>query len=149
MEDEMLDASCRCFVLSGDQDEIVGFLTLKDEGNNSIYIAQCAIRADIKRKGYGTQLLLHLRTIYPPGTHYWGLCRRANRPAVQFYIRQGAKYIKDDDVANKYGYDPNLYTGFEFDDPTPIASNSENNIPPSEPMDRSVNASLKPSDPSQ
>jgi GNAT superfamily N-acetyltransferase len=91
-------------------------LTLTEEEKGSIYIAQCAIEAENKRRGYGARLLQHLRTIYPPGTFYWGLCRRANRPALNFYLKQGAKFMDDEEVAKKYGYDPALYTGFQFTD---------------------------------
>ncbi len=124
MQDEMLTKQCRCFMLCSSDDTtknnnrqgIIGFLTLKEEANGSVYIAQCAIEPESKRRGYGARLLQHLRTIYPPGTSYSGLCRRANRPAVNFYLKQGAKFIDDEEVANKHGYDSTLYTGFQFTD---------------------------------
>ncbi|CAF1335491.1 unnamed protein product [Rotaria sp. Silwood1] len=123
MKDEMLTKKCRCFMLCSSDtvknyktQGIVGFLTLKEEGKGSVYISQCAIEAENKRRGYGARLLLHLRTIYPPGTSYWGLCRRANIPAVKFYLKQGAKFIDNEEIATKYGYDPALYTGFQFTD---------------------------------
>ncbi|CAF4081683.1 unnamed protein product [Rotaria sp. Silwood2] len=123
MQDEILTKKCRCFMLCSSDtvkhyktQGIIGFLTLKEEGNRSVYISQCAIDAENKRRGYGGHLLLHLRTIYPPGTSYWGLCRRANRPAVKFYLKQGAKFIDNEEVATKYDYDPTLYTGFQFTD---------------------------------
>ncbi|CAF1053596.1 unnamed protein product [Rotaria sordida] len=118
-KNSILSGTYRCFILCSDEyqdskENVLGFLTLKDEGEGSIYIAQVAVRLDIKRRGYGVQLLQHLRQVYPPNTHYWGLCRRANRPALQFYLKNGAKFMNDDDVATKYGYDPTLYAGFEF-----------------------------------
>jgi len=124
MQDEMLSQKCRCFMLCSSDDPIendnksgiIGFLTLKEEEKGSIYIAQCAIKAESKRRGYGACLLQHMRNIYPPGTFYWGLCRRANRPALNFYLKQGAKFMDDEEVAIKYGYDPALYTGFHFTD---------------------------------
>jgi ribosomal protein S18 acetylase RimI-like enzyme len=124
MQDEMLTKKCRCFMLcssddtikNDDKQGIIGFLTLKEEEKGSVYIAQCAVDAESKRRGYGARLLQYLRTLYPPGTFYWGLCRRANIPAVKFYLKQGAKFMDDEEVANKYGYDPKLYTGFEFTD---------------------------------
>ena len=123
MEEEMLKKECRCFLLceSGTmtnegQRKVLGFLTLKEEGNGSVYIAQCAIDATIKRRGYGAHLLQHLRKVFPSGTSYWGLCRRANTPAVLFYLKQGAKFMDDEQVATKYRYDPKLYTGFRFTD---------------------------------
>ncbi|CAF1000439.1 unnamed protein product [Rotaria sordida] len=123
MQEEMLTKKCRCFMLCSSDtvkyyktQGIIGFLTLKEEENESVYIAQCAIEAENKRRGCGARLLLHLRTIYPPGTSYWGLCRRANIPAVKFYLKQGAKFMDDEEVATKYGYDPTLYTGFQFTD---------------------------------
>jgi ribosomal protein S18 acetylase RimI-like enzyme len=126
MQDEMLTKQCRCFMLCSSDDTaendnrqgIIGFLTLKEEANGSVYIAQCAIEAESKRHGYGARLLQHLATIYPPGTSYWGLCRRANIPAVKFYLKQGAKFMDNEEVATKYGYDPTLYTGFQFNDRT-------------------------------
>lgn len=129
MQEEMLQRQCRCFMLCAaeaiDKDNpngVLGFMTVREEGNGSVYIAQCAIAPIIKRKGYGTRLLQHLREIYPSGTYYWGLCRRANEPAVQFYLRQGASCMDKDKVeeaAKKYGYDPELYDGFEFVDKDP------------------------------
>lgn len=127
MQVDILHKRQRCFMLCSNDETvkddikqgIVGFLTLKEEEQNgSIYIAQCAIEAENKRRGYGTCLLQHLRTIYPPGTFYWGLCRRANRPAVNFYLKHGAKFMDNEEVAIKYGYDPALYTGFHFLDDT-------------------------------
>lgn len=126
MQEEMLIKKCRCFMLCtvdslvkyDSKQGIIGFLTLKEEENSSVYIAQCAIAAESKRRGYGARLLQYLRTIYPPGTYYWGLCRRANKPAVSFYMKLGATFMKDDEVATKYKYDPKLYTGFEFIDGT-------------------------------
>lgn len=120
-QEAILSGQYRCFILSNTanqqwMEKIVGFLTVKEEKQGSIYIAQVAIRLDNKRRGFGAQLLKHLRDIYPPNTYYWGLCRRANRPALQFYLKHGATFMKDDDVAMKYGYDPTLYTGFEFVD---------------------------------
>jgi ribosomal protein S18 acetylase RimI-like enzyme len=124
MEDDILNKQQRCFMLCSTDETIkndskqgiVGFLTLKEEEKGSIYIAQCAIEAENKRRGYGAYLLQHLQTIYPPGTYYCGLCRRANRPAINFYLKQGAKFIDDEDIAKKYYYDPELYTGFQFTD---------------------------------
>jgi len=124
MQDEMLAKKCRCFMLCSSDDAakndnkqgIIGFLTLKEEENGSVYIAQFAIEAELKRRGYGARLLQYLGTIYPPGTSYWGLCRRANIPAVKFYLKQGAKFMDNEEVATKYGYDPTLYTGFQFTD---------------------------------
>jgi GNAT superfamily N-acetyltransferase len=124
MQDDILNKRQRCFMLCSTDETvkndskqgIVGFLTLTEEEKGSIYIAQCAIEAENKRRGYGARLLQHLRTIYPPGTFYWGLCRRANRPALNFYLKQGAKFMDDEEVAKKYGYDPALYTGFQFTD---------------------------------
>jgi len=123
-QEAILAKQYRCFLLCGNENQdsneiILGFLTLKEEEEGSICIAQVAVRLDIKRRGYGAQLLQHLRNIYPPHTQYWGLCRRANRPALQFYLKQGAKFMKNDEVAQKYGYDPSLYAGFEFVDTVP------------------------------
>ena len=127
MQDEMLTKKCRCFMLcstdvakNSNTQGIIGFLTLKEEGKGSVYIAQCAIEAGSKRHGYGGRLLQHLRTVYPPGTFYWGLCRRANTPAVKFYLKQGATFMSNEEVAAKYGYDSDLYTGFQFADSTGI-----------------------------
>ncbi len=74
---------------------------------------------EFKRRGYGTQLLQHLRNIYPPNTHYLGLCRQANQPALQFLLKQGASYMKTDEIATKYGYHPSFYAAFEFVDTIP------------------------------
>ena len=121
MQDNMLSRSQRCFILcSRDQVEknqgVIGFLTLTEEEKGSVYVAQVAIDPENKRRGYGTHLMQYLRSVYPPGTFYWGLCRRANRPAVNFYLKHGAKFIDDEEVGTKYGYDPKLYTGFQFND---------------------------------
>jgi ribosomal protein S18 acetylase RimI-like enzyme len=124
MQEEMLTKKCRCFILcsseptaeNDNKQDIIGFLILKEEENGSVYIAQCAIEAESKRRGYGARLLQHLATIYPSGTSYWGLCRRANIPAIKFYLKQGAKFMDNEEVATKYGYDPTLYTGFQFTD---------------------------------
>ncbi|CAF1923440.1 unnamed protein product [Rotaria magnacalcarata] len=123
MQDELLDKKSRCFMLCSSDifvDDktygILAFLTLKEEKKGSVYIAQCAVEAEKKRHGYGAHLLRHLGMIYPSGTYYWGLCRRANLPAVKFYLKQGATLMDDEDVAEKYGYDPTLYTGFQFTD---------------------------------
>ena len=118
-QEALLKREYRCFVLCTNEninsnDSILGFLTLKEEDQGSIYIAQVAVRLGIKRLGYGIQLLRHLLNIYPPNTYYWGLCRRVNRPALQFYLKIGAKFMTDDDIAIKYKYDPELYAGFEF-----------------------------------
>ncbi|CAF3907544.1 unnamed protein product [Rotaria sp. Silwood1] len=138
MKDEMLTKKCRCFMLCSSDtvknyktQGIVGFLTLKEEGKGSVYISQCAIEAENKRRGYGARLLLHLRTIYPPGTSYWGLCRRANIPAVKFYLKQGAKFIDNEEIATKYGYDPALYTGFQFTDTIGYVHDSHSSTLPS------------------
>ncbi|CAF1251652.1 unnamed protein product [Rotaria sp. Silwood1] len=124
-QESILSGKYRCFILCSNQyqdlkDNVVGFLTLREETEGSIYIAQVAVRLDVKRRGYGVQLLQHLRHVYPPNTYYWGLCRRANRPALQFYLKNGAKFMNNDDVATKYGYDPTLYAGFEFFDPVSV-----------------------------
>lgn len=126
MEKEMLEQKCRCFMLRSSEEEeeteynlgIIGFLTLEEKDDGSIYIAQCAIDAQSKQCGYGSRLIQHLREVYPRGTYYWGLCRRANKPAVNFYVKLGAKFISDKTVANKKGYDSTLYAGFEFTDTT-------------------------------
>ena len=133
MQDDMLNRKQRCFILCSSDETtkkdrkqgIIGFLTLTEEEKGSVYVAQFAIDAENKRRGYGTRLLQHLRVIYPPGTFYWGLCRRANRPAVNFYLKHGAKFIEDEEIANKYAYDPKLYTGFQFIDGAPIHTQSK------------------------
>ncbi|UJR29187.1 hypothetical protein I4U23_010401 [Adineta vaga] len=124
-QEAILSKEYRCFILYGNKDQdqkdiIFGFLTLKEEEEGSVYIAQVAVRAGDKRRGYGGQLLQHLRDIYPPNTHYYGLCRRANRPALQFYLKLGADFMKNDEIATKYGYDPELYAGFKFVDAVPV-----------------------------
>ena len=122
MQTEMLERKCRCFMLSSTDvadsknQGIIGFLTLEEREGGIIYIAQCAIDAQSKKCGYGSRLFQHLRQVYPPGTYYWGLCRRANKPAVSFYAKLGAKFIDDKNVADKKGYDSSLYAGFEFTD---------------------------------
>lgn len=114
---ELFAKKSRCFILfpRDDRDNILGFFTVKEE-ENSIYIAQCAIKPEAKRKGYGRYLLEHLRSVYPQGMTYWGLCRRANIPATHFYLKLGAKFMEDEQVAKKYDLDPELYTGFIFID---------------------------------
>ena len=118
IEHDLLDRKSRCFILcrNDDNKEIIGFLTLSEEENNSVYIGQCAIKPEAKRRGYGAHLLQHLRNVYPRGTTYLGLCRRANTPAIHFYLKQGANLMGDDEIALKYKYDPILYTGFQFVD---------------------------------
>jgi GNAT superfamily N-acetyltransferase len=124
MQDDLLKKKQRCFMLcstdeivkNNSKQGIIGFLTLTEEEKGSVYIAQFAIEAENKRRGYGARLLKHLQTVYPPGTLYWGLCRRANRPAIQFYLKHGAKFIDDEEIATKYHYNPALYTGFQFTD---------------------------------
>jgi hypothetical protein len=118
-QEAILTKNSRCFILCTNENEdskesIRGFLTLREEEEGSVYIAQFVIRGDMKRKGYGCQLLQNVRQMYPPNTLFWVLCRRADQPALQFYINQGAKFMKDFDIAKKYGYDPELYIGLEF-----------------------------------
>ncbi|CAF0850951.1 unnamed protein product [Adineta steineri] len=125
----ILSRKYRCFILytydKNDLKEIIsGFLTLKEEEQGSVYIAQVAVHLDMKRRGYGAQLLKHLHDIYPANTKYWGLCRRANRPALQFYLKLGAQFMENDDIATKYGYNPELYTGFEFVDTVPVIAST-------------------------
>jgi ribosomal protein S18 acetylase RimI-like enzyme len=122
-QENILSGKYRCVILCDYENQdskeiIVGFLTLKEE-EGSIYIAQVAIRLDIKRRGHGGQLLQHLRNIYPSNTRYVGLCRRSNKPALHFYLKQGANFMEDDEVASKYEYNPTLYAGFEFVDTVP------------------------------
>ena len=123
MEKEMLKKKCRCFILcipersdESNPSGVYGFMTVKENGNGPVYIAQCAINPNIKRNGYGSRLLQHLREVYPPGTTYVGLCRRANDPAIQFYLKLGAKFIDNKEVAEKYHYDPELYSVLQFQD---------------------------------
>ena len=131
MQDNMISRKQRCFVLyssekstrNNGKERAIGFLTLTDE-KGSVYIAQFAIDAENKRRGYGTCLLQHLRSVYPPGTFYCGLCRRINDPAMKFYLKQGAKFIDNEEIATKYGYDQNLYTGFQFTDAVTIQTQS-------------------------
>lgn len=132
-QEEVLNRRQRCFILCSNDEttktdrkqRMIGFLTLTEEEKGSVYISQIAIDAENKRRGYGTHLLQHLRAIYPPGTFYWGLCRRVNQPAVKFYLRHGAKFIEDEEAAIKYGYNPELYTGFQFIDGLPIHTQSK------------------------
>ena len=122
MQEEMLAKTCRCVILRFTTDEVietrptsvVGLMTMKDEGHGCVYIAQLAIDPTYKRRGYGTQLLQHLRVLYPPGTTYHGLCRQANVPAIQFYLKIGASIIDSKPLAEKYHYDPKIYTGLQF-----------------------------------
>ncbi len=123
-EQKILAEEYRCLLLCGNENDdpkeiILGFLTLKEENEISVYIAHVATRLESKRRGYGTQLLQHLRNIYPPNTQYWGLCGRTNRPALQFCLKQGARFMENDEIAEKYGYDPLLYAGFDFVDTIP------------------------------
>ena len=68
MQDDLLNKEKRCFMLCSTDETvkndskqgIVGFLILKEEEKGSIYIAQCAIEAENKRRGYGAYLLQHL-----------------------------------------------------------------------------------------
>ncbi|CAF1422124.1 unnamed protein product [Adineta steineri] len=131
----ILSRKYRCFILytydkNDLKETISGFLTLKEEEEQgSIYIAQVAVHLGMKRRGYGAQLLKHLRDIYPANTKYWGLCRRANRPALQFYLKLGAQFMENDDIATKYGYNPELYTGFEFVDTVPVIVSTVPSVP--------------------
>lgn len=125
-QEAILSKKYRCFLLCGNENQnpneiILGFLTLKEEEKEEglIYIAQVALRPELKRRGFGGQLLLHLRNVYPPNTKYVGLCRRSNYPARNFYLKLGAKFMDDDTVARKYKYNSDLYAGFEFVDTMP------------------------------
>jgi ribosomal protein S18 acetylase RimI-like enzyme len=113
--DELFSHRCRCF-LALSSSTIVGFLTTQESKNdsNGIYISQCAVDPACKRQGYGLQLLQHLSTIFPSATSYTCLCRRVNKPALDFYEKCGAKLIDDDRIATKYGYNPVNYLGFQF-----------------------------------
>ncbi|CAF1284117.1 unnamed protein product [Adineta ricciae] len=131
MQSEIITKQCRCFILwavdplyNNNRQNAIGFLTLKDQEKGSVYIAQCCIDADFKRHGFGGRLLEYLRTVYPPGTFYCGLCRRVNQPAIHFYLKQGAMFMNGDEVAKKYKYDPKLYVGFEFKDNFNIPTNN-------------------------
>lgn len=124
MQEEMLAKTCRCVILRFTTDTVikttptgvVGLMTVKDEEDGCVYIAQLAIDPAYKRRGYGRQLLQHLRVIYPQGTTYHGLCRRANTPAIQFYLKAGAILIDSEPLAKKYRYNPEIYTALEFKD---------------------------------
>jgi ribosomal protein S18 acetylase RimI-like enzyme len=116
--DELLSHKCRCFLISTPPPSsvIIGFLTIVDTENdpNGIYISQCAIDPIFKRKGYGLLLLKYLTSIFPATTSYTCLCRRVNKPALQFYQKCGAKLIDDGQIATHYGYNPLDYLGFQF-----------------------------------
>jgi ribosomal protein S18 acetylase RimI-like enzyme len=116
--DELLSHKCRCFVIytPTPSSAIAGFLTVADSKNepHGIYISQFAIDPIFKRKGYGLLLLKHLMSVYPSGTSFTCLCRRVNKPALDFYEKCGAKFIDDNLVATQYGYNPLDYLGIQL-----------------------------------
>ncbi|CAF1342539.1 unnamed protein product [Didymodactylos carnosus] len=127
MQEEMVKKKSRVFLLTTGTSvsNILGFMQIKEENDtNTVYISQVAVHASLKRKGFGGLLLQHLLMVYPTGKTYTGLCRRANDPALQFYIKNGAVIMPDDVVAQKYGYDPVKYLGFQYVDKTERPSTS-------------------------
>ena len=77
MQMEMLERKCRCFMLcSTDETEsknqnqgIIGFLTLEEREQGTVYIAQCAIDARSKQCGYEVALF----SIYVTGLSAWNV----------------------------------------------------------------------------
>jgi ribosomal protein S18 acetylase RimI-like enzyme len=116
--DELLSHKCRCLLAStfSPSPAIVGFLTIKESKTDpdDIYLSQCAVDPEFKRKGYGLLLLKHLITMFPSTASYVCLCRRVNKPALKFYEKCGAKLIENDQIATNYGYNPVDYLGFQF-----------------------------------
>ncbi|CAF1629247.1 unnamed protein product [Didymodactylos carnosus] len=91
MQEEMITKQCRVFLLTTGSapSDIIGFMQIKEENNtNTVYVSQVAAHASLKRKGFGALLLRYLISVYPPGKTYTGLCRRANDPALQFYMKK-------------------------------------------------------------
>ena len=116
--EEILSRQCRCFLIftTPTSTSIAGFLTVKENKNDShgIYMSQLAIDPILKRNGYGRLLLKHLVDVFPPSTTYICLCRRVNKPALDFYKKNRAQLIDDDRVATTYGYNPVDYLGFQL-----------------------------------
>lgn len=108
----------RCFTIcdQSDLNKIIGLMTTKQEyeSDGSLYVAQFCVHPCYKRRGFGSKLLRGLFEFFPSQTKFVGLCRRANRPALQFYLKNGARYCDDPEIAKKWDYPPDLYVGLEF-----------------------------------
>ena len=115
----ILSKQYRCFLLTDvdrtdTNENILAFLTLTEKDDKQIYIGQVAVRRDVQRRGYARQLFQHILDRYPKNTRYRGIIRRANQPALQFFVKHGATFLDNHLLATEYGYDPALYVGFQF-----------------------------------
>ena len=111
----------RCFTLSdrrGTQlsDRVLAFVTVREDESNSVYLAQLVVRQDLKRQGFGSQLVQHLCRTFPGNTRFWTIIRQRNQVASQFYHAMDATIIPAAELREKDGYDPQEYLGFEWRD---------------------------------
>lgn len=109
----------RCFTLCDRQytrfhQSILAFVTVREDDFNSVYLAYLVVRQDVKRQGYGWQLVQYLHRTFPTNTRFWTIIRKRNQAAAQFYDKYGATAIADDELRDKYGYDPDEYLGFDW-----------------------------------
>lgn len=113
MQNKMLTKEFRTFIIRYES-VIAGLMTVKEMSEKLVYISQLAIHTSFKRRGYGDMLMNHLVNIYGSNMTCEILCRRVNKPALDFYLKKGAKIVDDEQLANKYGCNSTDYVSLQI-----------------------------------
>lgn len=95
-------------------DDYIAFILIKDEKEfHAVYFAQYAVIAG-KNRTPMVELLQHIRTEFPEQKMI-GVGRRINEDGAEFFARNGAKLIENDEtIAIRHGYDPKDYVACQY-----------------------------------
>jgi len=90
-------------------DRVIGYTDLDISKGNDIEIVIFAVAPQIWGTGYADiflqQMVNQVQEHFPKVERIWGVIRRTNRKAINFY----KKFAKIDETLIKKGYDPNMH----------------------------------------
>ena len=118
-QQQLIDQQHHCLLLSDKNlpkspKNLFAFLTFVEEDSDRIYLSQLVVRTDLKRQGCASQLLQHLRQMYPNTVKYYSLLRRINQPALKLFLKHGATIVPDEQIERDYQHDPKEYIAIEL-----------------------------------
>ncbi len=103
MFDKVAQDKQTCLVTKKKNDnQIIAFMTVEQENENHVYIAQLAVLPAYQRQRVASSLINYLFQLFPNVTTFYGFVRKTNDKAQLFYSKFNNYQVSDEHGNIKY-----------------------------------------------
>lgn len=95
------------YYMAESNDDLLGYLGIRDEGEGVIFISKVYVRNDKRRCGIATQLLERLKNDFPEARKWYLTVNKYNYGSISVYEKRGFNKVKDlvTDIGNGFVMD--------------------------------------------